>query len=145
GSSPDTRSSRWTPGRRCSSPTHTRPGSDRRTRTPTACCASTSPRAPTSLAGRPEPSRPSLWPSTIAPAKSSTGRPPTGSSPNSYARSNSPVLHQPIELAQYTSIRYIEHLDLEGIAPSIGTVGDAYDDALMESVNGLVAPPAALP
>ena len=79
----------------------------------------------------------SLWPSTIAPAKFSTGRPPTRSSPNSYARSNSSVLHQPIELAQYTSIRYTEHLDLEGIAPSIGTVGDAFDNALMESVNGV--------
>lgn len=41
------------------------------------------------------------------------------------------------ESAQYTSIRYIEHLDLEGIAPSIGSVGDAYDNALMVSVNGL--------
>ena len=30
-----------------------------------------------------------------------------------------------------------EHLDLEGIAPSVGTVGDAYDNALMETVNGL--------
>lgn len=39
--------------------------------------------------------------------------------------------------SQYTSIRYTEHLDLEGIAPSIGTVGDAYDNALMEGVNGL--------
>ena len=39
--------------------------------------------------------------------------------------------------SQYTSIRYTEHLDLEGIAPSIGTVGDAYDNALMESANGL--------
>ncbi|WP_420886896.1 transposase, partial [Brachybacterium muris] len=37
----------------------------------------------------------------------------------------------------YTSIRYTEHLDLEGIAPSIGTVGDASDNALMETVNGL--------
>src|SRR5699024_2098433 len=27
--------------------------------------------------------------------------------------------------------------DLEGITPSIGTVGDAYDNALMETVNGL--------
>ena len=26
---------------------------------------------------------------------------------------------------------------MEGIAPSIGTVGDAYDNALMETVNGL--------
>mgnify|MGYP002713611275 CR=1 FL=1 len=30
-----------------------------------------------------------------------------------------------------------EHLALKGIAPSIGTVGDAYDNALMETVNGL--------
>lgn len=39
--------------------------------------------------------------------------------------------------SQYTSIRLTEHLDLEGIAPSIGTVGDAFDNALMETVNGL--------
>ena len=30
-----------------------------------------------------------------------------------------------------------EHLELEGIAPSIGSVGDAYDNALMESIIGL--------
>ena len=29
------------------------------------------------------------------------------------------------------------HLELAGIAPSIGTVGDAYDNALMESIIGL--------
>lgn len=39
--------------------------------------------------------------------------------------------------SQYTSIRFTEHLELEGIAPSIGTVGDAYDNALMESIIGL--------
>jgi putative transposase len=39
--------------------------------------------------------------------------------------------------SQYTSLRYTEHLALEGIAPSIGTVGDAYDNGLMESVIGL--------
>ena len=43
----------------------------------------------------------------------------------------------PVEPSQYTSIRYTEHLDLEGIAPSIGAVGDAFDNALMETVNGL--------
>ena len=31
---------------------------------------------------------------------------------------------------------------LEGIAPSIGTVGDAYDNALMESIIGLFKPNA---
>ena len=31
----------------------------------------------------------------------------------------------------------IDKLALDGIAPSIGSVGDAYDNALMESINGL--------
>ncbi|OUZ06713.1 transposase [Aeromicrobium sp. PE09-221] len=39
--------------------------------------------------------------------------------------------------SQYTSILFTEHLDLEGIRPSIGSVGDAYDNALMETINGL--------
>lgn len=39
--------------------------------------------------------------------------------------------------SQYTSIRYTEHLALEQIQPSVGSVGDAYDNALMECVNGL--------
>ena len=39
--------------------------------------------------------------------------------------------------SQYTSIHFTEHLALEGIRPSIGTVGDAYDNALMETVIGL--------
>lgn len=39
--------------------------------------------------------------------------------------------------SQYTSIRFTEHLTLEGIRPSIGSVGDAYDNALMECVIGL--------
>lgn len=39
--------------------------------------------------------------------------------------------------SQYTSVRFTEHLALEGIRPSIGTVGDAFDNALMETINGL--------
>jgi putative transposase len=39
--------------------------------------------------------------------------------------------------SQYTSLRFTEHLALEGIAPSIGTVGDAYDNGLMEGIIGL--------
>ena len=34
-------------------------------------------------------------------------------------------------------MRLTEHLALEGIRPSIGSVGDAYDNALMETINGL--------
>ena len=39
--------------------------------------------------------------------------------------------------SQYTSLVWTEKLALDGIAPSIGTVGDAYDNALMETINGL--------
>jgi transposase InsO family protein len=34
-------------------------------------------------------------------------------------------------------VAFTEHLALEGIHPSIGTVGNAYDNALMESIIGL--------
>ncbi|MFE5948475.1 hypothetical protein [Streptomyces sp. NPDC056480] len=47
------------------------------------------------------------------------------------------MLRPPIESAQYTSFRLAEHLDTAGIAASIGSVGDAYDNALMESMIGL--------
>lgn len=38
---------------------------------------------------------------------------------------------------QYVSIRYIERLAEAGIEPSVGSVGDSYDNALAETVNGL--------
>jgi transposase InsO family protein len=34
-------------------------------------------------------------------------------------------------------LRFTDHLDVEQIAPSIGSIGDAYDNALMESIIGL--------
>ena len=39
--------------------------------------------------------------------------------------------------SQYVAIRYTERLDEIGAAPSIGSVGDSYDNALAESVIGL--------
>jgi putative transposase len=39
--------------------------------------------------------------------------------------------------SQYTSIRYTDRLAEIGAAPSIGTVGDSYDNSLAESVIGL--------
>jgi len=39
--------------------------------------------------------------------------------------------------AQYTSIAVTERLAAAGAQPSVGTVGDAYDNALAESVIGL--------
>src|SRR6185437_12924193 len=47
------------------------------------------------------------------------------------------LIHHSDTGSQYTSITLAEHLGLEGISPSIGTVGDAYDNALMESIIGL--------
>jgi transposase InsO family protein len=40
-------------------------------------------------------------------------------------------------LGQYVSLAYTEKLALDGIAPSIGSIGDAYDNALMETIDGL--------
>lgn len=37
----------------------------------------------------------------------------------------------------HTAVKFTENLALQGITPSIGSVGDAYDNALMESINGL--------
>jgi transposase InsO family protein len=39
--------------------------------------------------------------------------------------------------SQYVSIRYTEHLAKAGIEPSVSSVGDSYDNALAETINGL--------
>ena len=43
----------------------------------------------------------------------------------------------PLEPGQYLSIRYTNRLTQAGIEPSVGSVGDSYDNALAESVIGL--------
>jgi transposase InsO family protein len=47
------------------------------------------------------------------------------------------VLRRPLESAQYVSIRYTERLLDAGIEPSVGSVGDSFDNALAETINGL--------
>ena len=47
------------------------------------------------------------------------------------------MLRRPLESAQYTSILYTERLEDIDAAPSIGTIGDSYDNAMAESVMGL--------
>lgn len=47
------------------------------------------------------------------------------------------VVHHSDKGSQYTSLRFAESLILHGIQPSTGSVGDSYDNALMESINGL--------
>ena len=47
------------------------------------------------------------------------------------------LIHHSDAGSQYTSIRLTEHLKIEEIAASIGSVGDALDNAMIESGNGL--------
>ena len=47
------------------------------------------------------------------------------------------LVHHSDHGTQYLSMRYTDRLADEGIAPSVGSRGDAYDNALAESVIGL--------
>jgi putative transposase len=47
------------------------------------------------------------------------------------------VLLPPIEPSQYTSVKFVEKLSLSGILPSVGSVGDAFDNAQAETTIGL--------
>ena len=47
------------------------------------------------------------------------------------------MLRRSLESTQYVSIRYTERLAEAGIEPSVGSVGDSYDNALAESINDL--------
>lgn len=46
------------------------------------------------------------------------------------------LIHHSDAGSQYTSFRYSEQLDAAGITASIGTVGDSYDNAMAEALNG---------
>lgn len=47
------------------------------------------------------------------------------------------LIHHSDRGSQYISIRYSERLADLGIASSVGSVGDAYDNAMAETINGL--------
>ncbi|GJG89817.1 transposase [Gemmatimonadetes bacterium T265] len=47
------------------------------------------------------------------------------------------LVHHSDRGSQYVSMRYSDRLAIAGVAPSVGSVGDAYDNALAESVIGL--------
>ncbi|MGW3549195.1 integrase core domain-containing protein, partial [Janibacter hoylei] len=66
----------------------------------------------------------------------SAGRLPPRPSRSIYSRCKQPVVRRSIESGQFTSLRYGERLAEIGAVPSIGTVGDSYDNALAETVNG---------
>jgi putative transposase len=47
------------------------------------------------------------------------------------------LVHHSDRGSQYLSIKYTERLAETGIEPSVGNVGDSYDNALAETINGL--------
>ena len=47
------------------------------------------------------------------------------------------LVHHSDRGVQYLSIRYTERLAESGVEPSVGSIGDSYDNALAESVIGL--------
>ena len=47
------------------------------------------------------------------------------------------VIHHSDQGSQYLSIRYTERLAEAGFNASVGSKGDSYDNAMMESINGL--------
>ncbi|WKS49248.1 hypothetical protein NLL32_11225 [Corynebacterium propinquum] len=55
---------------------------------------------------------------------------------NNYNQFKTTVLQPPIESKQYVSVVYNKKLTEFGIQSSTGTVGDSYDNALAENMNG---------
>ena len=47
------------------------------------------------------------------------------------------LIHHTDRGSQYVSIKYTERLAEAGVEPSVGSVGDSYDNALAETINGL--------
>ncbi len=47
------------------------------------------------------------------------------------------LVHHSDRGVQYVSIKYTECLAEAGVEPSVGSVGDSYDNALAETINGL--------
>ena len=47
------------------------------------------------------------------------------------------LVHHSDRGSQYVAIKYTERLAEAGIEPSVGSVGDSYDNALAKTINGL--------
>lgn len=66
-----------------------------------------------------------------------TGRPGNGTVAGGGRKPGPDLVHHSDAGSQYTSLRFTTHLAGSGIDASIGTVGDALDNALMEAAIGL--------
>ena len=81
--------------------------------------------------------KPSPPQSTTVRVRYSVGNHRRKPSPLIYHQEIINLLRRPVESAQYVSIRYTDRLATAGIEPSVGSVGDSYDNALAETINGL--------
>ncbi|MET4168882.1 MULTISPECIES: IS3 family transposase, partial [Gordonia] len=70
--------------------------------------------------------------------KSLDGKLPPKSLANNYTRYNNPVLHRPIERAQFRSRKFVHALNTHGLTGSMGKVGACGDNAAMESFFALL-------
>jgi putative transposase len=54
------------------------------------------------------------------------------------------LIHHSDRGSQYVGIRYTGRLAEAGIEPSVGSVGDSYDNALAESINSSTKPRSSI-
>ena len=55
------------------------------------------------------------------------------------------LVHHSDRGVQYLSIVYTERLEEAGVAPSVGSKSDSYDNALAETINGLYKTESTIP
>ena len=97
------------------------------------CCASTFRKALTSPSTHATTSTLSAAPSTVVLARPWAGGHQPKLSTITYAPSSLAPLRRLLEPAQYTSVAFGQRCKQAGVQPSMGPVGDAYDNAMCES------------
>jgi transposase InsO family protein len=102
-------------------------------KTPMGCFANTFPRELICADGAPKTSKQSPTHSTLAQEKPSDGELLLRRSTSTYYCFNKRVLLPPVEPRQFTSWSFTERIRDAGLMPSFGSVGDAFDNAMMES------------
>src|SRR4051812_13376670 len=96
------------------------------------CYGSTSQKVPISASTASRRLQPWQQRSILGPERRSIGERLRRRLTSCFDKLTSIPLRRPLESALYVSIRYTERLLEAGIEPSVGSVGDSYDNALAE-------------